>query len=99
MLQEHRIGNISFRKAIDPAGYIKAKLNIGGIAISLQQATWNDLVSLTEMIGKLEMKEAEEEKETIETSTDVEVEETTKESAMEVEETTEENEDDTELTS
>lgn len=99
MFQEHRIGNISFRPAIDPTGHTKAKLNIGGIALTLQQATWNDLVSLTETVGKIEMREAEEEKEAIETSTDVEVKETTKENAMEVEETTEEKEDDTELTS
>jgi len=39
MLQEHRIGNISFREAIDPTGHLKAKLNIGGVALTLQQAT------------------------------------------------------------
>lgn len=30
MPQEHRIGNISFREAIDPTGHTKAKTNIGG---------------------------------------------------------------------
>lgn len=88
MLQEHRIGNISFKEAIDPAGYTKAKLNIGGIALKLQRTTWNDLVSLAEGVGKLETKEEKEEKEVIEHSTDVEV-----------EEKTEENEVDSELTS
>jgi len=81
----------------------RVSLRIGGIGLTIQQNTWNDLVTLAEKVGKLEKKEAEEEKEenktTIEHSTDFEVEETTKENTMEVEETTEEKEDDTELTS
>ncbi len=88
MFQEHRFGNISFKEAIGPAGHTKAKLNIGGIALTLRQSTWNDLVSLAEEVGKIETKETKEEKEeneTIEHSTDVEVEEKTEENEVDSE--------------
>jgi hypothetical protein len=48
MLNETSIGNVSFRSM--PEGK-RVSLRIGGIGLTIQQNTWNDLVRLAEDVG------------------------------------------------
>lgn len=48
MLNESSVGNISFRSM--PAEK-RVSLRIGGIGLTIQQNTWNDLVRLAEDVG------------------------------------------------
>jgi hypothetical protein len=48
MLNESSVGNVSFRNI--PAEK-RVGLRIGGVGLTLQQNTWNNLVRLTEDIG------------------------------------------------